>query len=316
MIPPRGWSSRPPADAAPSAGAPAPTVAFLFPGQGSQRVGALGELFVAFPELRHYLEIGQQWADRLLPCTAFDPVREREQADRLRDTRVAQPALGICGLAVSHLLGRLGVHPDMSGGHSYGELVALATARRLDPMTLLDLSDARASAILSAAGTDPGTMAAVAATAGQVTAGAGGPRAQRRGDPGESERARPGGHLWAYSRRGPGGGGLAGSQPQAPPAAGRLRLPQPGRRGGQRASSPGPWPARPVAAPRLPVWSNRTAAPYPADPGLIRDELAAQIGAPVRFADQVEAMYEARRPGVRGGRSRPGADRPGPGRAR
>ena len=50
---------------------------------------------------------------------------------------------------------------------------------------------------------------------------------------------------------------------------------------------------RPMAAPQLPVWSNRTAAPYPADPESIRAELAAQISAPVRFADQVEAMYAA-----------------------
>src|SRR6185295_17879802 len=45
--------------------------------------------------------------------------------------------------------------------------------------------------------------------------------------------------------------------------------------------------------PRIPVWSNRTAAPYEADAGHVRAELAAQIGAPVRFADEVEAMYAA-----------------------
>ncbi len=281
-----------PADAAPSAGAPAPTVAFLFPGQGSQRVGALGELFVAFPELRHYLDIGQQWADRLLPCTAFDPVREREQADRLRDTRVAQPALGICGLAVSHLLGRLGVHPDMSGGHSYGELVALATAGALDPMTLLDLSDARASAILSAAGTDPGTMAAVAATAGEVTAAL-----AAHGLSGEVTLA----NLNAPAQvvisgptpavdRAVAALREAGLKPRPLPVACAFHSPVVA---GASDHFAGALAARPVAAPRLPVWSNRTAAPYPADPGLIRDELAAQIGAPVRFADQVEAMYEA-----------------------
>jgi acyl transferase domain-containing protein len=48
-----------------------------------------------------------------------------------------------------------------------------------------------------------------------------------------------------------------------------------------------------VAAPRRPVWSNRTAAPYPDDPALIRAEMAAQISEPVRFAEQVEAMYAA-----------------------
>lgn len=51
--------------------------------------------------------------------------------------------------------------------------------------------------------------------------------------------------------------------------------------------------ARPVHAPEFPVWSNRTAAPYPADADAVRAELAAQIGAPVAFVEQVEAMYEA-----------------------
>ena len=44
-------------------------------------------------------------------------------------------------------------------------------------------------------------------------------------------------------------------------------------------------------APELPVWSNRTAARYPADPTAIGAELGAQIGSPVRFAAQIEAMY-------------------------
>ncbi|MYR90056.1 polyketide synthase, partial [Streptomyces sp. SID685] len=50
---------------------------------------------------------------------------------------------------------------------------------------------------------------------------------------------------------------------------------------------------KPVRAPEFPVWANRTAAPYPRDPDGVRAELAAQIGAPVAFAAQIEAMYEA-----------------------
>ena len=90
-------------------------VAFLFPGQGSQRPGALADLFVAFPELRHYLDLGREWADLLFPPSAFDEATEQAQADRVRDTRVAQPVLGIGGLAVDHVLRRLGVRPDMAG---------------------------------------------------------------------------------------------------------------------------------------------------------------------------------------------------------
>jgi malonyl CoA-acyl carrier protein transacylase len=46
-------------------------VAFLFPGQGSQRPGALADLFIAFPELREYLTLGREWADLQFPPTGF-----------------------------------------------------------------------------------------------------------------------------------------------------------------------------------------------------------------------------------------------------
>ncbi len=46
-------------------------------------------------------------------------------------------------------------------------------------------------------------------------------------------------------------------------------------------------------APRLPVYGNTEAAPYPADADAARRLLANQLAAPVRFAPSIEAMYEA-----------------------
>src|SRR4029453_6183248 len=48
-----------------------------------------------------------------------------------------------------------------------------------------------------------------------------------------------------------------------------------------------------VAPPRVPVWSNATAAPYGDDPDGVRRLLAGQVATPVAFRDQVEAMYAA-----------------------
>src|SRR5690606_38093624 len=48
-----------------------------------------------------------------------------------------------------------------------------------------------------------------------------------------------------------------------------------------------------VAAPSLPVHANAEVAPYPADAEAVRAGLAAQIARPVRFVEQIEAMYEA-----------------------
>ncbi|MDG4765695.1 SDR family NAD(P)-dependent oxidoreductase [Solwaraspora sp. WMMD406] len=267
-------------------------VAFLFPGQGSQRPGALAELFVSFPELRRFLDIGRDYAERLFPPTAFDPGLDREQQERVRDTRIAQPVLGIGGLAVHHLLGRVNVRPDLAGGHSYGELVALSVAGAFDDRTLLNLSRERADAILSAAGTDPGTMAAVAGTAEEISVALG---AAGLAD-----------EVVLANHNGPKQVVISGSTASVQRAVSALK---------ERGLTARPIPVacafhspvvaggvetfrgvlrdQPVAVPAFPVWSNRTAAPYPTGPEQIRDELAAQIGAPVRFVEQIESMYAA-----------------------
>ncbi|WP_420117686.1 beta-ketoacyl synthase N-terminal-like domain-containing protein, partial [Micromonospora sp.] len=267
-------------------------VAFLFPGQGSQRPGALGELFVTFPELRHYLELDKPAAELLFPPAAFDPDSRRAQEDRVRDTRTAQPVLGIGGLAVDHLLRRLGVRPDMTAGHSYGELVGLCVAGAFDAATLLDLSRQRAAAILDACGEDPGTMAAVAASAeqvAQVLAGAGLTSEvvlANRNAPQQvvvsGPTAKVQSAVVALKE--------AGLSARAIPVACAFHSPVVA---GAVETFAEVLAARSITEPRIPVWSNLTAAPYSGDAGQVRHHLAEQIGAPVRFVEQIEAMYAA-----------------------
>ncbi|MER7165746.1 SDR family NAD(P)-dependent oxidoreductase [Micromonospora sp. NPDC000207] len=268
------------------------TVAFLFPGQGSQRPGALAELFVAFPELRHYLELDRSAAELLFPPAAFDAEGRREQENRVRDTRVAQPVLGIGGLAVDHLLRRLGVRPDMTAGHSYGELVGLCVAGAFDAPTLLELSRARAQAILGATGDDPGTMAAVTAGADEVATvlAASGLTSEvvlaNRNAPHQVVISGPTVKVHAAVAALKDAGLSAKGIPVAcafhsPVVAGAVET-FAEVLAGQR-----------ITPPRIPVWSNLTAAPYSGDADRVRHHLAEQIGAPVRFVEQIEAMYAA-----------------------
>ncbi|MEV7983431.1 beta-ketoacyl synthase N-terminal-like domain-containing protein, partial [Streptomyces sp. NPDC086519] len=276
-------SSRPDADA---------KVAFLFPGQGSQRPGMLADVLIAFPELQHYLQLGRAHADTLYPPTAFDEeTRERRRA-ALTDTRAAQPALGITGLAAHAFLTAAGVRPDMAAGHSYGELVALSAAGALSPETLLELSAERAAAILAAAGDEPGTMAAVSAAADDVeralrTAGA--PPTvvvANHNSPRQTVVSGPTDEVTETVRL------LreAGLGAKRIPVACAFHSPVVAGAGDRFAEVLADTAVRP---PEFPVWSNRTAAPYRPDADAVRAELAAQIGSPVAFSAQIEAMYEA-----------------------
>ncbi|MEV0905226.1 SDR family NAD(P)-dependent oxidoreductase [Streptomyces hokutonensis] len=268
-------------------------VAFLFPGQGSQRPGMLADVFIAFPELQHYLQLGRDHADALYPPTAFDDTaRDRQQAG-LTDTRVAQPALGIAGLAAHALLTEAGVRPDMAAGHSYGELVALCAAGAIAPEALLELSAERAAAILDATGADdPGTMAAVAAGAeevGQALKTAGAPDSVVVANHNSPRQTVISGPTEAVAeavrllRE-------AGLGAKRIPVACAFHSPLVAGAGERFARALA---QQSVLTPEFPVWSNRTAAPYGEGADAVRAELAAQIGAPVGFVAQIEAMYEA-----------------------
>ncbi|HEY4457036.1 MAG TPA: SDR family NAD(P)-dependent oxidoreductase [Pseudonocardiaceae bacterium] len=263
-------------------------IAFLFPGQGSQRPGMLAELFTAFPELHHYLD--PRWAAALHPPAAFDDPSRADQRARITDTQVAQPVLGIAGLAVADLLGRAGVRPDLVAGHSYGELVALCAAGAIEPDALPDLSARRAAAILAATGADPGSMAAVAAGGDKVEralhdhgladeiviANFNAPEQTVISGPTEAI----GQAVDRFKDAGMGAKRL--------PVACAFHSPLVAGSGERFAEALA---ATPIREPEIPVYANSTARRYDSDD--IRAALAAQLTAPVRFVEQIEAMYAA-----------------------
>jgi acyl transferase domain-containing protein/NAD(P)H-dependent flavin oxidoreductase YrpB (nitropropane dioxygenase family)/NAD(P)-dependent dehydrogenase (short-subunit alcohol dehydrogenase family) len=272
-------------------GAQPTAVAFCFPGQGSQRPGMLSDLFVAFPGLRRWLRAGAEWADVMLPPAAFGTEERRRQVAALTDTRVAQPSLGVADLATADLLVSAGIRPGMLGGHSYGELVALAVAGSLDTASLLALSTARAAAILDAAGDDPGTMASVAADTATVRAAL---AAEGLDDVVVANHNAPRQAVIS----GPSGSVAraveiltqAGIRSSALPVACAFHSPVVAGASGSLAAH---LERVPVSPPTIPVWSNALAAPYPADPDQVRGLLVRQVAEPVRWVEQVEAMYDA-----------------------
>lgn len=147
--------------------AAAPRLALLFPGQGSQSPGMARELALVVPELRDAMaraEVELPALARLVwPPAAFDDLAAARQAEALRRTDIAQPALAAISAGLLGLLARLGVRPDAAVGHSFGELVALYAAGSitLDELTTLAVARGR---VMAAAGAQTGEGGMLAIT--------------------------------------------------------------------------------------------------------------------------------------------------------
>ena len=136
------------------------SVAFTFPGQGSQAIGMGKDLADAFPQSRAVFEEVDDALDQKLSALMWDG-----EIDELTLTANAQPALMAVSLAAIRALEASGFELSSSvsfvAGHSLGEYSALAAAGSLSVADTARLLRIRGNAMQEAVPAGKGAMAAI-----------------------------------------------------------------------------------------------------------------------------------------------------------
>ena len=290
---PTGWFYS--GDSAPSH---AGKLAFLFPGQGSQYVGMGTDLALAFDKSRAVwdeaanleFEQGGRLHEVVFPQPVFSDDDRSAQETRLRATEWAQPAIGAASLSLLALLSKLGIRPDVVAGHSFGEVTALHTAGVLDRKAFFAVARKRGELMAEAAAMFPGAMTAISHAADAVA----------------SLLATWNTGVVIANHNSPDQVVISGIESAIQATEEKLR--QAAIRFQRLPVStafhsavvrPATAPFRAfldhigVHKPLMPVYANSMAAVYSNVPDAIRETLASQIAEPVRFAEQIEAMYAA-----------------------
>lgn len=257
--------------------------AYVFPGQGAQFVGMGKELYDNYPQAKELFEE----ANAILGFRITDILFEGTDED-LKQTKVTQPAVFLHSVIRALTLGD-DFKPDMVAGHSLGEFSALVAAGALSFADGLRLVSKRALAMQSACERQPSTMAAVLGLDDEKVV--------------EVLKEVTDEVVVAANFNCPGQLVISGSVPGVEKACELLKA-----AGAKRAlplkvggafHSPLMEPAReelakaieetPFATPRCPIYQNVTASAI-TDPEAIKRNLIAQLTAPVRWTECVQAM--------------------------
>jgi len=271
-------------------------VAFLFPGQGSQYVGMGADLAMQFDvaAASHDRVAGERLdgdttlSEIMFPRPVFTDEARKAQTNRITATEWAQPALASASLATLGVLRDLGVTAAAHAGHSFGELTAAHAAGAFDATTLIRLARARGVAMAQAASTDSGAMLAVSASRAEV----------------EQQLRDAAIDVSLANHNAPNQIVLSGSETAIAAAeqcltAARLgtkRLPVATAFHSPIVASAcgvfaGALAAQTIIDTQTALYANLDATRTTGNADSLRQRLAAQIAAPVRFVEMVEAMY-------------------------
>lgn len=132
-------------------------LAFVFPGQGSQKIGMLAEL----AEQNPIIEKTFNEASEVLGYDMWQLIQQGEQ-DEINLTQRTQPILLTCSLAIWRLWNeKQGAVPSQMAGHSLGEWSALVCANVIDFADGLRIVEARGKFMQQAVPVGQGAMAAI-----------------------------------------------------------------------------------------------------------------------------------------------------------
>lgn len=101
-------------------------IAFLFPGQGSQKVGMVHDLYESYDSVKKLIKE----ADDTLGFSISKMMFEGPDTELMK-TEFTQPAILTASVACWTVLKENGIQPDVAAGHSLGEYSALVAAGAL-----------------------------------------------------------------------------------------------------------------------------------------------------------------------------------------
>lgn len=130
--------------------------AFLFPGQGSQKVGMGLELSEEYAAARAVFDEADEILNRKLSQLCFEG-----PAEALKQTENTQLAILTCSVAALRVLNEHGIVPKAVAGHSLGEYSALVAADVLTFSDAVKLVEYRAQVMAEASQRQDCTMAAI-----------------------------------------------------------------------------------------------------------------------------------------------------------